>query len=72
MDYKNEYQQKLMSADEAVCIIPEHSLIVTNVAVGHPVALVNALVKRQDQTKATTHPDCRDELTFHAKKLHFL
>ena len=49
MDYKGEYQQKLMSADEAVRLIPNHSLLVTNVAVGHPVALVNALVKRQDQ-----------------------
>lgn len=49
LDYKDEYRRKLMSADEAVQMIPDHCLVVTNVAVGHPVALINALVKRQDQ-----------------------
>jgi len=38
-----------MSADEAVKLIPDHSIVLTNVAVGHPVALVNALVRRQDE-----------------------
>ncbi|NLB53157.1 MAG: acetyl-CoA hydrolase/transferase family protein [Syntrophomonadaceae bacterium] len=47
MDLKEEYRKKLMTADEAVKLIPDHSMVVTNVAVGHPVALVNALVKRQ-------------------------
>lgn len=47
LDYKEEYKRKLMPADEAVKLIPDHSMVVTNVAVGHPVALVNALVKRQ-------------------------
>lgn len=49
MDYKEEYMKKLMTADEAVSLIPDHSLVITNVAVGHPVALVNALVRRQDK-----------------------
>ena len=47
--YKEMYRQKLMSADEAVKLIPDHSIVLTNVAVGHPVALVNALVRRQDE-----------------------
>ncbi|MFY9324592.1 MAG: acetyl-CoA hydrolase, partial [Syntrophomonadaceae bacterium] len=49
MDYKEQYRRKLMSADEAVKLIPDHSIVLTNVAVGHPVALVNALVRRQDE-----------------------
>jgi 4-hydroxybutyrate CoA-transferase len=49
LDYKEQYRQKLMSADDAVKLIPDHSIVLTNVAVGHPVALVNALVRRQDE-----------------------
>jgi 4-hydroxybutyrate CoA-transferase len=49
LDYKEQYRRKLMSADEAVKLIPDHSIVLTNVAVGHPVALVNALVRRQDE-----------------------
>jgi 4-hydroxybutyrate CoA-transferase len=45
------YRQKLMSADDAVKLIPDHSTVLTNVAVGHPVALVNALVRRQDSIR---------------------
>lgn len=51
MNLQDEYSRKLMSADEAVQLIPDHAMVVTNVAVAHPVALVNALVKRQDQIK---------------------
>ena len=40
-----------MSADDADKLIPDHSTVLTTVAVGHPVALVNALVRRQDSIR---------------------
>jgi 4-hydroxybutyrate CoA-transferase len=51
MDFREEYKRKLMSADEAVKMIPDHSLVSSNVAVGCPTALVNALVRRKDEVE---------------------
>lgn len=51
MKWSEEYKSKLTSADEAVKIIPNNSLVISNVAVGHPVALVNALCGRQHEVE---------------------
>lgn len=49
MDFKEEYKKKLMTADEAVKLIPDNSMVLCNVAVGHPTALVNALCRRRHE-----------------------
>lgn len=51
MNFQEEYKRKLMTADAAVKIIPDHSMVVSNVAVGHPTALINALVRRKDEVE---------------------
>jgi acyl-CoA hydrolase len=51
VDFSEEYKRKLMTADEAVALIPDGAMAVCNVAVGHPVALANALVRRRHQIK---------------------
>jgi acyl-CoA hydrolase len=51
MDFREEYKKKSMTADEAVQLIPDHSMVVGNVAVGHAKALVNALCRRQHEVE---------------------
>ncbi|MDH7479045.1 MAG: acetyl-CoA hydrolase/transferase C-terminal domain-containing protein [Syntrophomonadaceae bacterium] len=47
MSFQEEYRRKLVSADQAVRLIPNNSTVLCNVAVGHPTALVNALCRRR-------------------------
>ncbi|MEX1021602.1 MAG: acetyl-CoA hydrolase/transferase C-terminal domain-containing protein [Dehalococcoidia bacterium] len=46
MDYQQAFEAKRRSADEAVALIPDHSLIVQGMCVGEPPALLQAVADR--------------------------
>lgn len=46
MDWQQVYREKRQTADEAVALIPDHSLIVQGMCVGEPPALLEAIADR--------------------------
>lgn len=46
MNYRQEYQRKLMTADEAVRLIPKHGAISMGMTISEPPALLQALERR--------------------------
>jgi len=53
MNWRQAYREKLRSAEDAVALIPDHSLIVQGMCVGEPPALLEAIAERARQGDLT-------------------
>lgn len=53
MDYSKQYQDKLMTPEAAVAIIEDGETIIVPMAIGQPIALINALAGRAKELDAT-------------------
>ncbi len=54
MNFRETYKRKLASSEQAVLMVKNHTEAWVGVAVGMPVALINALVERNDEVKDIT------------------